>query len=69
VAVHHRDGTDRDAATAVAEACGGTTVEADLAVEADADRLVPDAVAALGRLDVCVAAAGRYPGEATPVAD
>jgi 3-oxoacyl-[acyl-carrier protein] reductase len=63
VAVHHRDDTDRDAALSIADACGGVALRADLSSCAEADALVPAAVEALGRLDVCVANAGRFPPE------
>jgi 3-oxoacyl-[acyl-carrier protein] reductase len=44
-------------------------VGADLREEAQADGLVPAAVAALGRLDACVANAGVWPAEDVAVAD
>jgi 3-oxoacyl-[acyl-carrier protein] reductase len=50
-----------EGARALAGEVGGVALRADLTVEAEADRLVPDAVAALGRLDVLVANAGVYP--------
>src|SRR5688572_25957536 len=53
VAVHHRTSVDR--AQALAEEVDGTAVRADLTVEEEADRLVPAAVEALGRVDVLVA--------------
>ncbi|MDH3404039.1 MAG: SDR family oxidoreductase [Acidobacteriota bacterium] len=59
VAVHYR--TSRAAATALASEVGGVALAADLRDEAAADALVPAAVAALGRLDVCVANAGVWP--------
>ena len=65
VAVHYR--TSHDAAIALADEISGVALGADLTVEEDADRLVPDAVDALGRLDVCVANAGRWPREDEPV--
>jgi 3-oxoacyl-[acyl-carrier protein] reductase len=46
---------------------GGVALRADLTVEAEVDALVPAAVAALGRLDVCVANAGVWPAEDRPV--
>jgi 3-oxoacyl-[acyl-carrier protein] reductase len=67
VAVHFR--TSGEAAEALAAEVGGTAIAADLTVEADADRLVPAAGAALGRLDVCVANAGVWPREDRPVWD
>lgn len=63
VAVHHRGEADAEAAAVVAAEMGGVTLAADLAVEAQADALVPAAVAALGRLDAVVANAGRFPPE------
>ena len=61
VAVHHR--TSGEAAGTLAREVGGVALEADLTIERDADALVPAAVAALGRLDVCVANAGAWPRE------
>lgn len=67
VGVHfHRN---RDAAEALAAEIGGVALGADLRVEAEADALVPAAVAALGRLDACVANAGVWPSEPTGVVD
>ncbi len=53
------------------EAAGpdGVALRADLTVEAEADGLVPAAVAALGRLDGCVANAGVWPSAPVAVAD
>jgi 3-oxoacyl-[acyl-carrier protein] reductase len=65
VAVHHR--TARSAAEALAAELGGVALGADLRVEAEADALVPEAVRALGRLDVCVACAGIWPAAEVPV--
>jgi 3-oxoacyl-[acyl-carrier protein] reductase len=65
VAVHyHRNAA---AAEALAAEIGGVAVQADLRDEAQADALVPAAVAALGRLDACVANAGVWPAEDVPV--
>jgi 3-oxoacyl-[acyl-carrier protein] reductase len=58
VAVHYR--SSADAAERLAAEIGGVTLQADLRDEAQADALVPDAVAALGRLDACVANAGTW---------
>jgi 3-oxoacyl-[acyl-carrier protein] reductase len=66
VAVHYHRG--RDAAEALAGEIGGVALQADLRDEAAADALVPAAVAALGRLDACVANAGVWPAEDVPVA-
>lgn len=65
VAVHFR--TSREAAASLAAELGGVALPADLRVEAEADALVPAAVAALGRLDVCVACAGVWPEQEVPV--
>ncbi len=65
VAVHYR--SSRQGAEALAQEVGGITVGADLEVESEADDLVPAAVAALGRLDVCVANAGEWPRDDTPI--
>jgi 3-oxoacyl-[acyl-carrier protein] reductase len=65
VAVHYH--TSQAAAQELAATLGGVAVRADLRREAEADRLVPEAVAALGRLDVCVACAGVWPSADTPV--
>ncbi len=63
VAVHYH--ARRDEAEALAAALGGVALQADLRdVSA-----VPAAVAALGRLDACVANAGVWPREETPVAE
>jgi len=67
VAVHYHRGRER--AEALAAELGGVALPADLRDEAQADALVPAAVAALGRLDACVANAGVWPSEDVPVAD
>lgn len=59
VAVHYH--SSREAAHRLAEEVGGVALAADLTVEDEADAVVPAAVGALGRLDVCVANAGRWP--------
>lgn len=73
VAVHHRDDRDRPAADALASELNAitlaVTLAADLSVEAEADALVPAAVEALGRLDICVANAGRFPLDDTTLVD
>ena len=66
VGVHYR--SSADAAGALATEVGGTALGADLTVEAEADALIPAAVAALGRLDVVVANAG-LPHRAAPMID
>ena len=63
--IHYR--TSEDAATELAAEVDGVILPADLTVEADADALVPDAVTALGRLDVLVANAGVWPPQDEPV--
>lgn len=67
VAVHYR--RSRERAEALAAEVGGVALAADLTDEAEADGLVPAAVDALGRLDVCVANAGAWPREDVPVAE
>jgi len=67
VAVHFRSSSA--AARALASEVGGVALGADLRDEAQVDALVPAAVEALGRLDVCVANAGVWPAEDVPVAD
>lgn len=63
VAVHFRD--SRKPAEALASEIGGVALPADLTVEEEAAELIPAVVAHLGGLDVCVANAGRYPGDPT----
>ena len=65
VGVHYH--SQRGAAEALAEQVGGAALGADLRQEADADALVPAAVEALGRLDVCVANAGVWPAPDQPL--
>ena len=65
VGVHYH--TNRAAAEALAEEIGGVALAADLRDEAQADALVPEALAALGRLDACVANAGVWPADDVPV--
>ncbi|HVE62305.1 MAG TPA: SDR family oxidoreductase [Mycobacteriales bacterium] len=67
VAVHYR--SSGQAAQALADEVGGVPLAADLTDESAADALVPAAVEALGRLDVCVANAGAWPAPDTAVAD
>jgi len=66
VAVHYH--SSAAAAEALAAQIDGVALQADLRDEASADALVPDAVAALGRLDACVANAGTWDPEDVPVA-
>ena len=66
VLVHYHLGKER--AHEVAEAIGAVGVaQADLRVEADADRLFEDACSTLGGVDVCAAVAGVYPSEDVPL--
>jgi 3-oxoacyl-[acyl-carrier protein] reductase len=65
VAVHYR--TSKEPAEALAAEVGGVALDADLRDEAQADALVPRAVEALGRLDVCVANAGKWPQQDAPL--
>ena len=65
VAVHYR--TNEDKARALAAEVGGAAVRADLTSEAEVDALIPEAVKALGRLDVVVANAGHWPSQDEPV--
>ncbi len=67
VAVHYR--SNADGAESLAREVGGVAIGADLTVEAEADALVPKAVVALGRLDVCIANAGAWPTPDTPVSE
>src|SRR3989337_987864 len=64
VAVHYR--SSGEAAVRLPPQVGGLALAADLTVEAEADALVPAAVAALGRLDVAVANAGVWPSADVP---
>jgi 3-oxoacyl-[acyl-carrier protein] reductase len=66
VVVHYNRGEER--ARAVAEELGGAPVaQADLTVEAEVDRLIDEARASLGQIDVCATVAGVYPTEDAPV--
>jgi 3-oxoacyl-[acyl-carrier protein] reductase len=66
VGVHYHSSTA--AAERLAAEIGGVPLQADLRDEAAADALVPNAVAALGRLDGCVANAGTWDPEDVPIA-
>jgi 3-oxoacyl-[acyl-carrier protein] reductase len=66
VGVHYR--SSEAAAARLAAEIGGVPLQADLRDEAAADALVPNAVAALGRLDGCVANAGTWDPEDVPIA-
>jgi 3-oxoacyl-[acyl-carrier protein] reductase len=65
VAVHYR--TSKQAAEVLASEVGGVAIGADLRVEAEADRLIPRALKALGRVDVVVANAGVWPSADQPI--
>ncbi|HVL65364.1 MAG TPA: SDR family oxidoreductase [Actinomycetota bacterium] len=65
VAVHYR--TSKERAEETAAATGGIALAADLTVEQEVDALVARAVEGLGRLDVLVANAGRWPKRDEPV--
>jgi 3-oxoacyl-[acyl-carrier protein] reductase len=66
VVVHYNQGEER--ARDVAHAIGAVAVaQADLRLEADADRLFEEARAALGAVDVCAAVAGVCPAEDIPL--
>ncbi len=67
VAVHYLSSGKR--ADELAAEIGGVALRADLTVEDDVDALVPAAVQSLGRLDVLVANAGRWPQANEPVWD
>ena len=67
VAVHYN--TSRESAEALAAEVDGIAIQADLRIEAAADALVPAALAGLGRLDVCVANAGKWPQPDEPIWD
>jgi 3-oxoacyl-[acyl-carrier protein] reductase len=66
VAVHYHRGRERAEAVA-AELGGAPILGADLTREGDAERLFAEARDALGRIDVCAAVAGVWPGEDVPV--
>ena len=66
VLVHYHRGEER--ARALADELGGAPVaQADLTVEADAERLFAEARDALGTVAVCAAVAGVYPSQDLPV--
>jgi 3-oxoacyl-[acyl-carrier protein] reductase len=66
VVVHYNRGEER--ARELADRIGAAAVaQADLRLEAEADRLLEDARAALGAVDVCAAVAGVYPSEDVPL--
>jgi 3-oxoacyl-[acyl-carrier protein] reductase len=65
VAVHYRSNAEH--AEALAAEVGGAAVHADLTVESEADALVPAALERLGRVDVLIANAGKWPPADEPV--
>ena len=65
VAVHYRSSEER--ALALADEVSGVAVRADLTDEAQADALVPRALEGLGRVDVLVANAGKWPVDDDPL--
>jgi 3-oxoacyl-[acyl-carrier protein] reductase len=65
VGIHFR--SSGESAGKLADEIGGRAFHADLTEEAEADALVPAAVAELGRLDALVANAGVWPSEDEPV--
>ncbi|MFC2153559.1 SDR family NAD(P)-dependent oxidoreductase [Actinomycetota bacterium] len=67
VAVHYH--TSQQEAEALAGEVSGVAVHADLTDEADAATMFTDTIEHLGGLDVCVANAGWYPLDDTPVWD
>jgi 3-oxoacyl-[acyl-carrier protein] reductase len=66
VAVHYH-ANQQGAATLASELPGAVAVGGDLTTEDGAAATVDGAVAALGRLDVCVHAAGAWPSEPAPL--
>ena len=66
VVVHYHRGEDRARALA-AELGGAPVAQADLTVEADAERLFAEARDALGAVEVCAAVAGVSPAADVPV--
>ena len=66
VVVHYHRGEARARALA-AELGGAPVAQADLTVEADAERLFAEARDALGAVEVCAAVAGVYPAADVPV--
>lgn len=68
VFLHYHRGEER--ARSLAQELGGAPLgRADLVHEEEVDRLVEEARAALGRIDVCVAMQGVWPREDVPVWD
>ena len=65
VAVHYR--SSRERAEALAKELSGVAVHADLTVESEVDAMIPEVVDRLGRLDVLIANAGKWPSRDEPV--
>jgi len=65
VAVHYR--TSKQVAEHLASEVSGVAIGADLRVESEADDLIPQALDALGRVDVVVANAGVWPPADEPI--
>lgn len=65
VAIHHL--TSEERAQDLARETDGVALKADLTVEEEVDALVPRAVEALGRLDLLIANAGKWPATDEPV--
>jgi 3-oxoacyl-[acyl-carrier protein] reductase len=68
VVIHYNRGVERAVALA-AELDHAPVLQADLAIESDADRFFDQARDAVGSVDVCAAVAGVWPGEDVPVWD
>lgn len=68
VVVHYR--TNRDRANALVRELGAertVALEADLTDESEVERLFAEAHASFGPVDVCIANAGKWPPEDTPI--
>jgi len=65
VAVHYH--SSREPAEALAARIGGIAVGGDLTEPEEAEAVFASAIQGLGGLDVCVANAGWYPGDDTPI--
>ena len=65
VAVHYRSSGER--AETLAKELSGVAVHADLTIESEVDAMIPEVVDRLGRLDVLIANAGKWPSRDEPV--
>jgi 3-oxoacyl-[acyl-carrier protein] reductase len=65
VGIHYRTSGER--AQKLADETGGVPLQADLTDETEVDRLFGEAIERLGRLDVLVANAGKWPSSDEPV--